>query len=84
MVIFGHGFGDSQWGGATAVAPTLAKAGFATIATMVAFPLFVAFAWIIPARLTGAVVGVMAFFQGALLVAVLIVAVHPVLVPLVP
>ena len=32
VVIFGHGFGDSQWGGPTAVAPTLAKAGFATIA----------------------------------------------------
>jgi Mannosyltransferase (PIG-V) len=51
---------------------------------MVAFPLFVAFAWNIPPRLTGAVVGVMAFFQGALLVAALMVAVHPVLVPLVP
>ena len=51
---------------------------------MAAFPLFVAFAWKIPARLTGAVVGVMAFVQGALLVAVLMVAVHPVLVPLVP
>jgi len=32
VVIFGHGFGDSQWGGPTAVAPTLAEAGFATIA----------------------------------------------------
>ena len=32
VVIFGHGFGDSQWGGATAVAPTLAAAGFATVA----------------------------------------------------
>jgi pimeloyl-ACP methyl ester carboxylesterase len=32
VVIFGHGFGDSQWGGPTAVAPTLAQAGFATIA----------------------------------------------------
>ncbi len=52
--------------------------------TMVAFPLFVAFAWKIPARLTGLVVGVMACLQGALLVAVLMVAVHPVLVPLVP
>jgi hypothetical protein len=52
--------------------------------TMAAFPLFVAFAWRIPARLTGVVVGVMAFFQGALLVAALMVAVHPVLVPLVP
>ncbi len=52
--------------------------------TMAAFPLFVAFAWKIPARLTGLVVGVMACLQGALLVAVLMVAVHPVLVPLVP
>jgi pimeloyl-ACP methyl ester carboxylesterase len=32
VVIFGHGFGDSQWGGPTAVAPALAQAGFATIA----------------------------------------------------
>jgi len=51
---------------------------------MVAFPLFVAFAWKIPARVTGVVVGVMACLQGALLVAVLMVAVHPVAVPLVP
>jgi hypothetical protein len=32
VVIFGHGFGDSRWGGPTAVAPSLARAGFATIA----------------------------------------------------
>ncbi len=32
VVIYGHGFGDSQWGGPTVVAPTLAEAGFATIA----------------------------------------------------
>ena len=32
VVIYGHGFGDSQWGGSTAVAPTLAQAGFAVIA----------------------------------------------------
>ena len=32
VVIFGHGFGDSQWGGPTVVAPVLAQAGFATIA----------------------------------------------------
>ncbi len=32
VVIYGHGFGDSQWGGPTASAPTLAQAGFATIA----------------------------------------------------
>lgn len=32
VVIFGHGFGDSRWGGPTAVAPTLAKNGFAVIA----------------------------------------------------
>src|SRR5579871_5707874 len=30
VVIFGHGFGDSQWGGPTAVGPALAQAGFAT------------------------------------------------------
>ncbi|HEY2015037.1 MAG TPA: Ig-like domain-containing protein [Bryobacteraceae bacterium] len=32
VVIFGHGFGDSRFGGPTAIAPTLARAGFATIA----------------------------------------------------
>jgi hypothetical protein len=32
VVIFGHGLGDSRWGGPTAVAPTLARAGVATIA----------------------------------------------------
>jgi pimeloyl-ACP methyl ester carboxylesterase len=32
VVIFGHGFGDSRWGGPTAVAPTLANNGFAVIA----------------------------------------------------
>jgi hypothetical protein len=32
VVIFGHGLGDSRWGGPTAVAPVLARAGFATIA----------------------------------------------------
>jgi len=32
VVIYGHGLGDSQWGGPSAVAPTLAQAGFATIA----------------------------------------------------
>jgi hypothetical protein len=32
VVIFGHGFGDSRWGGPTAVAPTLARYGFATVA----------------------------------------------------
>ncbi|HWB86480.1 MAG TPA: Ig-like domain-containing protein [Bryobacteraceae bacterium] len=32
VVIFGHGFGDSRFGGPTAVAPTLARAGFAVIA----------------------------------------------------
>jgi hypothetical protein len=31
-VIYGHGFGDSQWGGPSAVAPTLAQSGMATIA----------------------------------------------------
>ena len=32
VVIFGHGFGDSRFGGPTAVSPTLAGAGFAVIA----------------------------------------------------
>src|SRR5579883_761418 len=32
VVIFGHGFGDSRFGGPTAVSPTLAGNGFATIA----------------------------------------------------
>lgn len=32
VVIFGHGLGDSRWGGPTAVAPVLARAGLATIA----------------------------------------------------
>jgi hypothetical protein len=32
VVIFGHGLGDSRFGGPTAVAPTLARAGLATIA----------------------------------------------------
>jgi hypothetical protein len=32
VVIYGHGLGDSRFGGPTAVAPVLAQAGFATIA----------------------------------------------------
>ena len=32
VVIFGHGLGDSRWGGPTAVAPVLARAGYAVIA----------------------------------------------------
>lgn len=32
VVIFGHGLGDSRWGGPTAIAPTLARSGFATLA----------------------------------------------------
>ncbi len=32
VVIFGHGFGDSRFGGPTAVAPTLARNGFAVVA----------------------------------------------------
>ncbi len=32
VVIFGHGLGDSRFGGPTAVSATLARAGFATIA----------------------------------------------------
>jgi hypothetical protein len=32
VVIYGHGLGDSRFGGPTAVAPTLARSGFAVIA----------------------------------------------------
>jgi pimeloyl-ACP methyl ester carboxylesterase len=32
VVIFGHGFGDSRFGGPTAIAPTLNRAGFAVLA----------------------------------------------------
>jgi hypothetical protein len=32
VVIFGHGFGDSRFGGPTAIAPALNRAGFAVIA----------------------------------------------------
>ncbi len=32
VIIFGHGLGDSRFGGPTAVAPTMARAGFAVIA----------------------------------------------------
>jgi len=32
VVIFGHGFGDSRFGGPTAVSPTLGSAGFAVVA----------------------------------------------------
>ncbi len=51
---------------------------------MVAFPLFVAFAWKLPRRWTGPVVALMACSQAALLVAVLEPAWHPVAQPLVP
>ncbi len=36
VVIFGHGFGDSSFGGPTIVSPVLAQAGFATVAINVA------------------------------------------------
>jgi hypothetical protein len=52
--------------------------------TMAAFPLFVAFAWVLPRKMDAVAVGVMACLQGALMIAVLSVAVHPMLVPLVP
>jgi hypothetical protein len=52
--------------------------------TMAAFPLVVAFAWKLPRSMEGAVVGVMACLQGALLVAVLSSAVHPMMTPLLP
>ncbi|HXN60870.1 MAG TPA: hypothetical protein VN886_10500 [Acidimicrobiales bacterium] len=51
---------------------------------MAAFPLFVAFAWKLPARLHWAAAAVMACLQCALVVAVLTVALHPVAVPIVP
>jgi len=50
----------------------------------VAFPLFAAFAWKLPRRITGLVAALMLCMQAALLLAVLTIAVHPVLVPLVP
>ena len=49
-----------------------------------AFPLFAAFAWKLTARAEGVAVAVMACLQGALLVTVLIITLHPVQVPLVP
>jgi hypothetical protein len=52
--------------------------------TMAAFPLFAAFAWKLPRRFDVPVVVVMAVFQGALLLGVLDITVHPVAVPLVP
>jgi hypothetical protein len=51
---------------------------------MAAFPLFAAFAWKLSSRTESVVVGVMACLQGALLAAVLVIAVHPVHVPIVP
>jgi hypothetical protein len=51
---------------------------------MAAFPLFAAFAWKLPRAVEGAVVGVMACLQGALLVAMLSAAVHPMAAPLLP
>jgi uncharacterized membrane protein len=44
---------------------------------MAAFSLFVAFAWKLPRSMEGAVVGVLACLQGALLIAVLSSVVHP-------
>jgi pimeloyl-ACP methyl ester carboxylesterase len=32
VVIFGHGLGDSQWGGSSAVAPVMSLSGFAVVA----------------------------------------------------
>ncbi len=52
--------------------------------TMAAFPLFVAFAWKLPRSLEGAVVGLMACLQGALMVVMLTAVVHPVAAPLLP
>jgi hypothetical protein len=52
--------------------------------TMAAFPLFVAFAWKLPRSMEGAVVGLMACLQGALLVVILSSVVHPMAIPLLP
>jgi len=51
---------------------------------MAAFPLFAAFAWVLPRGATRGIVALMVCLQGVLLVAALSIAVHPVLVPLVP
>ena len=45
--------------------------------TMAAFPLFVAFAWKVPRSMESAVVGVLAFLQAALFIAVLSSVMHP-------
>ncbi len=45
--------------------------------TMAAFPLFAAFAWKLPRSMEGAVVGVLACLQGALLIGVLSSVTHP-------
>jgi hypothetical protein len=52
--------------------------------SMVAFPLFVAFAWYLPRRAVGVAAALMLGMQACLLLATLTIAVHPVLVPLVP
>ncbi len=52
--------------------------------TMAAFPLFAAFAWKLPRSVEGAVVGLMACLQGALMVVMLSSAVHPLAIPLLP
>jgi hypothetical protein len=52
--------------------------------TMVAFPLLVVFAWKLPRAMEGAVVGLMACLQGALMVVMLSAVVHPVAAPLLP
>jgi hypothetical protein len=44
---------------------------------MAAFPLFAAFAWKLPRSMEGAVVGVLACLQGALLIGVLSSVTHP-------
>jgi hypothetical protein len=78
----------ASWWVYTAGALLFANSAFFTDSipryTMAAFPLFVAFAWKLPRSMEGAVVGVMACLQGALLVAVLSSAVHPMVVPLIP
>ncbi len=51
---------------------------------MAAFPLFAVFAWKLPRRADGALVGVMACLQGALLVAILTMVPHAGVVPIVP
>jgi len=78
----------ASWWAYTAGALLIAYSAYFTDSipryTMAAFPLFVAFAWKLPRSMEGAVVGVLACLQGALFVAVLTSAVHPLPIPFLP